>query len=210
MSTVGSAGTSGSLGIPEPLAVHARPPVQHYDFNANAIPFEHARAPVQHYDFNANAIPFEHARAPMQHYDFNANASSFQPLSLKRGAAAPNAQRTFQHTSGAPLCREGQATKSQTSSKTSSARRQANQKSGTKVPGWRKASIPPGAVHLYTLLPTLDCGAHMHVLVFACHLALMSVTVHCLQSQAVEPFLNVKRTDAMCCFILRSTKWYTV
>ncbi len=116
MSTVGYAGTSGSPGIPEPLAVHARPPIQHCDFNANAVPFEHARAPVQHYDFNVNAI-------------------SFEPLSLKRGAAAPNAQQTFQHTSGAPLCREGQATKSQTSNKTSSARRQPNQKSGTKVPG---------------------------------------------------------------------------
>ena len=104
MSIVGPAGTSGSLGIPEPLAVHARAPIQHYDFNANAIPFENARAPIQQYDFNANAI-------------------SFEPLSLKRGAAAPNAQQTFQHTSGPPLCREGHATKSQTSNKTSSARR---------------------------------------------------------------------------------------
>ncbi|DBB10973.1 TPA: hypothetical protein ACH3X3_006455 [Trebouxia sp. C0006] len=60
-------GTSGSLGIPDPLAVHARPPVKHYEFNANAIPFENARAPVQHYDFSANAIPFERARAPMLH-----------------------------------------------------------------------------------------------------------------------------------------------
>ena len=67
MSTVGSADTSGSLGIPDPLAVHARPPVQHYELNANAIPFENARAPVQHYDFSANAIPFERARAPMLH-----------------------------------------------------------------------------------------------------------------------------------------------
>ncbi|KAA6421680.1 MAG: hypothetical protein FRX49_08292 [Trebouxia sp. A1-2] len=54
-------GTAGSLGVPEPPAVHARAPMQHYDFNINAIPFE--------------------------------------PLSLKRGAAAPNAQQTFQHTS---------------------------------------------------------------------------------------------------------------
>jgi len=37
MLTVGSAGTSG---IPEPLAMHARAPIQHCDFNANAIPFE--------------------------------------------------------------------------------------------------------------------------------------------------------------------------
>ncbi|KAL0027672.1 hypothetical protein WJX79_007255 [Trebouxia sp. C0005] len=56
-------GTAGSLGVPEPPAVHVRAPMQHYDFNINAIPFE--------------------------------------PLSLKRGAAAPNAQQTFQHTSDA-------------------------------------------------------------------------------------------------------------
>ncbi|KAL0021856.1 hypothetical protein WJX77_008608 [Trebouxia sp. C0004] len=52
-------GTSGSLGVPEPLAVHIRAPIQHYDFNA----------------------------AP------------FEPLLLNRGAATPNAQQTFQHTS---------------------------------------------------------------------------------------------------------------
>ncbi len=34
---------------------------------------------------------------------------------------------------------------------------------------------------------------YMHVLVFACHLALMSVTVHCLQSQPVESFLSLER-----------------
>ncbi|DBB04444.1 TPA: hypothetical protein ACH3X1_012925 [Trebouxia sp. C0004] len=95
-------GTSGSLGVPEPLAVHIRAPIQHYDFNA----------------------------AP------------FEPLLLNRGAATPNAQQTFQHTSGAPLCRKEQATNSQTGNKTSSARHQANQKPGTKVPGWRKASTP--------------------------------------------------------------------
>jgi len=112
MLTVGSAGTSG---IPEPLAMHARAPIQHCDFNANAIPFE--------------------------------------PLSLNRGAATLNAQYTFQHTSGAPLCRKEQATKSQAGNKTSSARRQANQKPGTKVPEWRKASNSSGAVHLCNLLP---------------------------------------------------------
>ena len=47
----------------------------------------------------------------------------------------------------------------------------------------------------------------MHVHVFACHLALMSVTVYCLQSQPVECFLSLERAgpeDALSCFILRS------
>lgn len=50
---------------------------------------------------------------------------------------------------------------------------------------------------------------YMHVLVSACHLADMSVTVHCLQSQAVVSFLSLKRPgpdDAMSYFILRNTK----
>ena len=43
----------------------------------------------------------------------------------------------------------------------------------------------------------------MHIFVFACRLAVMSVTVHCLQSQAFESFLSLKRAgpdDAMNCF----------
>jgi len=45
--------------------------------------------------------------------------------------------------------------------------------------------------------------------VSACHLADMSMTVHCLQSQAVVSFLSLKRPgpdDAMSYFILRNTK----